>query len=58
MIDWLQECVLTSVEPVNATLSTSGWAASGAPQVSPKPLMTLMTPGGKPACIERAGKRC
>ena len=27
----------TSVEPVKATLSTSGWAASAAPAVSPKP---------------------
>ena len=36
----------TSVEPVNATLSTSGCAASAAPAVSPKPVMMLTTPGG------------
>ena len=38
----------TSVDPVNATLSTSGCAASAAPAVSPKPVMTFTTPGGKP----------
>ena len=39
----------TSVEPVNATLSTSGCAASAAPAVSPKPVSTFTTPGGTPA---------
>ena len=39
----------TSVEPVKAILSTSGWAASAAPAVSPKPVTTLTTPVGKPA---------
>src|SRR5215469_955466 len=36
----------TSVEPVNATLSTSGWAAMAAPAVSPKPGTILTTPAG------------
>jgi hypothetical protein len=31
----------TSVEPVKATLSTSGWAASAAPAVSPNPVRIL-----------------
>ena len=39
----------TSVEPVNATLSTPGWATSAAP-MSPAPVSTLTTPGGRPAC--------
>ena len=39
----------TAVEPVNATLSTPGCSASGAPQSGPKPVTTLNTPGGKPA---------
>ena len=36
------------VSPVNVTLSTPGWAASGAPAVGPNPGITLTTPGGKP----------
>ena len=39
----------TSVDPVNATLSTSLCAASAAPAVSPKPGTTLTTPSGTPA---------
>src|SRR5689334_16641501 len=39
----------TSVEPVNATLSTSGCAAIAAPAVSPNPVRMLTTPGGKSA---------
>ena len=39
----------TSVEPVKAILSTSSWAASGAPVSSPKPVTTLTTPAGMPA---------
>src|SRR5688500_9810231 len=38
-----------SVAPVNATLSTPGWATSGAPASGPSPVTTLNTPGGKPA---------
>ena len=38
----------TSVEPVNATLSTSGWPDSAAP-ASPKPVTMLTTPSGRPA---------
>jgi hypothetical protein len=37
------------VEPVNATLSTPGWRTRGLPVPSPKPVITLTTPGGKPA---------
>ena len=39
----------TSFEPVNPTLSTLGWATSGAPHVSPKPVRTFRTPAGSPA---------
>ena len=39
----------TSVEPVNATLSTSGCATSARP-VSPAPVTMLTTPGGRSAC--------
>ena len=39
----------TSVEPVNATLSIPGCAASAAPAVSPKPVMMFTTPLGNPA---------
>jgi hypothetical protein len=39
----------TSVEPVKATLSTCGCAASAAPAVSPKPVTTFTTPSGTPA---------
>src|SRR5580704_16488360 len=38
----------TSVEPVNATLSTSSWPDSAAP-ASPKPVTMLTTPPGRPA---------
>lgn len=46
----------TSVEPVNATLSTSGWAASAAPGV-PSPVTMLTTPGGKPASMISSPRR-
>jgi hypothetical protein len=39
----------TSVDPVKATLSTSGCAAKAAPAVSPNPVRMLRTPSGKPA---------
>ena len=52
MIDWPVRC-----EPVNATLSTSGCAASAAPAVSPKPGTTLTTPGGTPASRHSSASR-
>ena len=39
----------TSVEPVNATLATSGCSTSRCPQVRPGPATTLTTPSGIPA---------
>src|SRR5437868_5376515 len=39
----------TAVEPVNATLSTFGLAASSAPTTAPGPVTTLITPAGAPA---------
>src|SRR3989442_191348 len=42
----------TSALPVNAILSTSGCATIAAPAVSPTPVTTLTTPGGRPASAE------
>ena len=39
----------TAVEPVNATLATSGCSTSRCPQVRPGPATTLTTPSGIPA---------
>ena len=39
----------TSVEPVNATLSTSSWATSASPAPGPVPGSTETTPSGIPA---------
>ena len=47
----------TSVEPVNATLSTSSWAARAAPAVSPNPVTTLTTPSGTPASAISSARR-
>ena len=47
----------TSVEPVKATLSTPGWAASAAPAVSPKPVTMFTTPGGSPASCRISPRR-
>ena len=47
----------TSVEPVKATLSTSSWAASAAPAVSPKPVTTFTTPSGMPASAMSSASR-
>jgi hypothetical protein len=38
-----------AVEPVKATLSTPGCAASAAPVSRDRPVTTLTTPGGNPA---------
>ncbi len=45
----------TSVEPVKATLSTSGCAIRAAP-VSPAPVTMLTTPGGSSACRQISAK--
>src|SRR5277367_1179363 len=47
----------TSVEPVNAILSTPGCATRAAPVVSPSPVRILTTPGGKPASRISSPKR-
>src|SRR5437899_11205860 len=44
-------CCPTSVEPVNATLSTSGEAAIRSPTVLPEPVTTFTTPAGAPASV-------
>ena len=41
----------TGVEPVNAILSTSGWAARASPAIAPGPGTTLTTPAGNPASM-------
>ena len=41
--------ILTCVDPVKATLSTSVWFAMAAPAVGPYPGTMLITPGGNPA---------
>ena len=41
----------TSVEPVKATLSTSGAVTSGSPASGPNPGRTLTTPSGTPASV-------
>ena len=46
----------TSVEPVNAILSTSGWATSASP-VRPSPVMMLTTPGGSPTSSQSSANR-
>ena len=43
----------TAVEPVNASLSTPGWAASARPVSGVDPVTTLNTPGGSPASSNR-----
>src|ERR1019366_8987646 len=43
----------TSVEPVNAILSTPGCATNAAPVVSPSPVRMFTTPGGKPRLFRR-----
>ena len=46
----------TSVEPVNATLSTSACSTSAAP-VLPSPVSTFSTPGGKPTSSASSPRR-
>ncbi len=46
----------TSVDPVNAILSTSGWATSALP-VRPSPVMMFTTPGGSPASSQSSANR-
>ena len=45
-----------SVEPVKATLSTSGWVAKTCP-MAPPPVTTLKTPGGRPASAQISANR-
>ena len=46
----------TSVEPVKAIFSTPGWSTSAAP-VSPSPVTTLSTPGGRPTSSASSPRR-
>ncbi len=47
----------TAVEPVNATLATSGCSASRAPTVGPAPTTTSNTPSGIPASSASSASR-
>ncbi len=47
----------TSVEPVNAILSTPGCSTSRCPTVEPGPTTTLTTPSGSPASAASSAKR-
>ena len=44
-----------SVEPVNPTMFTPGWATSASP-ASRDPGNTFITPGGNPACAAASAK--
>jgi hypothetical protein len=46
----------TSVEPVKATLSTSGGLDAGARPVLPSPVRMFTTPGGRSACWQELGE--
>ena len=46
----------TSVDPVNAVLSTSGLAASSSPTVPPGPARMLTTPGGQVGLGDELGQ--
>ena len=46
----------TSVEPVNATLSTPGWRASASPTTAPGPGTTLRTPSGQSGLARQLGQ--
>ena len=47
----------TSVEPVNAILSTPGCRASASPSTAPGPGTTLSTPSGSPASDASSASR-
>jgi hypothetical protein len=41
----------TADDPVNETMSTSGWFTSACPASGPLPVTTLTTPSGMPASL-------
>src|SRR6266516_1990338 len=45
----LMTCLPASVDPVNTTLRTAGWATSRSPATAPWPASTCTTPSGTPA---------
>ncbi len=47
----------TSVEPVNAILSTPGCRARASPMTAPGPVTTLSTPSGSPASAASSARR-
>ena len=50
-------CSPIGVEPVKATLRTSGWRTSASPTMLPRPLSTLNTPAGSPASVKISASR-
>ena len=55
--EYFRKYLPTSVEPVNASTSTSMWRPSAWPAVSPKPGSTLNTPSGMPASAASSARR-
>ena len=45
------------VDPVNDTMSTSGWAAIASPTVGPSPVTRLNTPAGRPTSSTISARR-
>ena len=48
--EFLITCLAVSGPPVKAIRSISGWLVNGIEQFSASPVITDITPGGKPAC--------
>ncbi len=46
-----------AVEPVNVTMSTSGWRAIASPTTGPVPVTRLKTPGGRPSSSRISASR-
>jgi len=47
----------TATEPVKVILRQSGWVTMVSPTVAPEPMVTLKTPGGKPASSRTSARR-
>ncbi len=47
----------TSVDPVKASLRTSGWVRMASPATDPGPVTTVKTPSGKPASNANSPRR-
>ncbi len=54
----LATCTPARVEPVNETMSMSGWREIASPTVGPSPSTRLNTPFGTPASASTSANRC